>query len=290
VQRGHRDLAGADQVEPVLLAAIRLLLAAGEEAGAEHRRVADQQRRVDRREAARDQQLDRVAQHRVVQQREVTEQDVVARAGHLGRAAEVEPALGLADLVVRARLEVEAPHLADPAHLVVLGVVLAVGHLVVGDVGHQRQLLGEPVAQQLLLLLQHLQLGLEGLLLLEEGLALLGAELAELLAARLLLAAHRVEPRRHRAQLCVDRERLVDRVGAVGHVFLDGPGLGGLRAFAQHLDVQHDAAECSRSARGRYFQTVPTLPKNLCLPFFTARPSFIPSAGSLTSSTIGPLL
>jgi hypothetical protein len=44
------------------------------------------------REAAPDQQVDGVAQHRVVQQREVAEQEVVARAGHLRGALDVEPA------------------------------------------------------------------------------------------------------------------------------------------------------------------------------------------------------
>src|SRR5205085_2598917 len=77
----HGHLGGADEDEVVaLVAAVRLLLAAGEVARADHHLAADERRHRHRHEALRDHAVEREAHHRALEQREVALQEVVARA------------------------------------------------------------------------------------------------------------------------------------------------------------------------------------------------------------------
>ena len=93
MQRGERDLRGADQEQLVARDLVDHLPLAGEEAGAEQRALADEHRRHDRLEALARGQLDREAHQRQLDHHQVAEQVGEPRARGLGRLLHLDPAV-----------------------------------------------------------------------------------------------------------------------------------------------------------------------------------------------------
>ncbi len=123
-------------------------------------------------------QVEHELRDRPMEPRQLAPHERKARAGELARDLEVEPAQGLAQLEVLLGLELEAWQLADTAELQIGALVLAVGHVLGGNVGQA----GEDIVQlfreaaRLLLLARHglLELGHLG----HEGARLVVAALA----------------------------------------------------------------------------------------------------------------
>ena len=140
MQRRHRHLRRPDEHEVVaVVAAVRLLLPAGEVARPHHGLAAHERRHGQRDEALADHQVERETHRRALEEREIAAQDVVARTREPRRAVDLEPALCFGERHVVERLEVEAPRLTLALHLDVLRVVLAFGNLGGGQVRHAQE-------------------------------------------------------------------------------------------------------------------------------------------------------
>jgi hypothetical protein len=239
MDRSDRDLGRADQVEPVLQHAVGLLLAAREEPGARHHLVAHEQRRVHGGEPLADHVIDGEAQHRVLQEREVTEEQVVPTPCHLGRPLDVQPTALDREVVVGQWFEPELGRLPDASHLDVRRVVLAVRDLRIRDLRHLEQRVAEPLLEFALLGLELLELDLLHLLLGEQRLALRRGKGADPLRRLLLVGTHPVENWDQRAELGVHREHTVDGVRTGRKVLLERTLTGALGIVTEDLDVEH---------------------------------------------------
>ena len=114
VQRGERDLRGADQVEVVVGQRVDLLLGVGEEPGAVQRGLAHQDGRYHGLEPVLPGALERVAHQRELEQHEVALEVGEARARHARRGLHVDARSGELEVVAAA-----AAGLADlPQHRV----------------------------------------------------------------------------------------------------------------------------------------------------------------------------
>ena len=138
MQRGERDLRGADEEELVALDLVDHLALAGEEPGAVERPLADQDRRHDRLEALGADGLDREADQRQLDHDQVAEQVGEARARGRGGLLDLDPAVLDAEVEVVADLEVEARPLADLAQRDRV-VLAAVGGVGMGQVRQRRR-------------------------------------------------------------------------------------------------------------------------------------------------------
>ena len=131
MQRGERDLAGADEVQVVLGQVVDLLLGVGQEAGAVEGVLAHEHGRDHRLEAVAAQLLQRPADQRELEEDELGAQVGEARARQARRALHVDPLAGQLQVVARRRVHAR---LADLAHDGVL-----VGRARVGQVGQRAQ-------------------------------------------------------------------------------------------------------------------------------------------------------
>ena len=137
VQRGERDLGGADQVELIRGQAVDLLLGVGQEAGPEQRALAHQHRRDHRLEAVRAQPLQDPAHERQLEQHEIAFQVGEARAGELRGVVHVDHRTRELQVIAgfEGRLEPIHPTHSDLSHYPHLLVLGAGGSGGVGEVG-----------------------------------------------------------------------------------------------------------------------------------------------------------
>ena len=139
MERGQRDLRGADQEQLVAGDLVDHLPLAREEAGAEQRALADEHRRDHRNEPLGADQLDREAHQGQLDQHQVAQQVGEARARGLARLLHLDPAVGEPQVEVVADLELELGALADlpQDHGVVLrGPFRSLRLRKVGKLGH----------------------------------------------------------------------------------------------------------------------------------------------------------
>src|SRR5581483_2031308 len=232
------DLGRAGEVQLVALDLVDVHLLGGEEAGAVHRLLADEDRRKHGHETLRNEAVERVAVQRELEQRDVADAVRETRARHLRRTLHVDPPERLCEVEVVARGKVERRRIADDAHddRIVLGE--AVRRLVVGRVGYELQDRLPPCLRLLELLLEPLQLRLHPLELRE----LLGRRLALQLASRTELLHLRLHGE-HRA---VGLEQLVEELGrALARKLL--PDL--LRLVAGSAQIDHRRESRNASSR-----------------------------------------
>ncbi len=228
---GERHLGGARQVQAVLLERVDVGPLGREEPGADHRLLAHEHGRQDRRESGPRDVVDRETVESQREQRGVADHVPEAGAGEPRRTLELEPPdlCGLAGLTPR--------RLAHAAELDGVLLAVAVGDVVVGrvrDLEERGVALGLRRGERVLRLLQLGLHALEHLELLRRRLALELRPRAQVVDARYEVAPAGVglEKAVERVRGALPRERSPHRVGI-------GPGC---------LEVDHEAESRSSTA------------------------------------------
>jgi hypothetical protein len=236
VERGERDLRRPDQVQLVGGRDVDVDLVGREERAAEHRLLADQDRRDHRDEPTRRQQVERVADERELDLHDVAEQ--IHEPGATGPSGPfaVEHAQPLTQLRVVLGFEVEGRGFAVAAHLDRVLVREPVGRRLVGDVRGPGQLVVELGLDLPEPRLELLELGRDLGHLRDQTLPLLALGTADRLARSVLLRAQLLHTDRERPPSLVELEDRVDGVGQVapGEALAEPIGV-----LSDRPDVEH---------------------------------------------------
>jgi hypothetical protein len=156
--------------------------------------------------------VERELQHRAFEARAVAEQQVVARAGEIDAARDVEDPVQLAQFDVIARREVEVRRRGAAPEFDVVGVAGAVGHFRRGRHRQPQRERAHGVAQRGFAGVEVLQARLLILLAPEFALALGGAHRAEPLGGFAQLGAQRLGFGQQSAMLAIAREEVLDHL------------------------------------------------------------------------------
>ena len=240
-----------DQVAVVLLQEVDVLGGLAEEAGAVHRRGADQARSDHRDEAGRGGLRHRHVDQGQLQQGADAGQVVGARAGHLGAALGVDRAEDLAQLDVVLGLEALGREVARGADLLQRDEVL-----LAADRGRRVDQVRQRADQALGRVLRLVLLGVGGLDLLGQGLGaleqsglLLALGLGDLLAQALLLVAQLVETGAGGPAPFVGGEQGVDQVDVLATGALGGAH--SVRVLTKQAKVNHGPQPTGAGAADR---------------------------------------